>query len=61
MLDAERWSGHSKNSTRMDNNETAIVYGYFRNGGIFVTPSLELAWKRHTHDEPFIVYDPSND
>ena len=41
--------------------ENEIIYGYFRNGGIFVTPSLELAWKSHTHDEPFIVYDPSDE
>lgn len=42
-------------------NQKEIIYGYFRNGGIFVTPSLGLAWKRHTHDEPFIVYEPSDD
>jgi len=36
-------------------NKTEPIYGYFRNGGIFVTPSLDLAWKRSTYDEPFVV------
>lgn len=38
-------------------NEETIVYGYFRNGGIYVTPSRTLAWKRYTHHEPFVVVD----
>jgi hypothetical protein len=37
--------------------ESETIYGYFRNGGIFVTPSLDLAWNRKTHDEPFIIKD----
>ena len=37
--------------------DASPIYGYFRNGGIYVTPSLEIAWKRHTHDEPFIIRD----
>jgi len=37
--------------------DTSPIYGYFRNGGIYVTPSLDIAWKRHTHDEPFIIQD----
>ena len=37
------------------NDDKTFMYGYMRNGGIYVTPSLELAWKRCTHDEPFIV------
>ncbi len=40
--------------------ESETIYGYFRNGGIFVTPSIELAWKRRTHDDPFIIYDPND-
>jgi hypothetical protein len=35
--------------------ESQPIYGYFRNGGILVTPSLELAWKRCTRSEPFVV------
>ena len=38
------------------NEEQTCMYGYMRNGGIYVTPSLELAWKRCTHDEPFIIH-----
>lgn len=40
--------------------ESEIIYGYFRNGGIFATPSLDLAWNRKTHDEPFIIKDAND-
>ena len=53
MQDVARWSEHSKNLTPM--NEENVIYGYFRNGCIYVTPSSNVAWNRYTHHEPFIV------
>jgi hypothetical protein len=60
VLDAGRWSVNSTNSTKFKkrmSDESTTMYGYFRNGGIYITPNLEVAWKRHTHDEPFIIRD----
>jgi hypothetical protein len=37
-------------------NEEEFIYAYFRNGVMFVTPSVGLAWKRCTHGEPEIIH-----
>lgn len=42
-----------------ENNEE-FVYAYFRNGVMFVTPSLRLAWDRSTHGEPEIIQKPND-
>jgi hypothetical protein len=45
----------NSNSKMSETNNDEAIYAYFRNGVMYVTPDLNLAWNRRTHGDPEII------